>query len=123
MMRNFAVNVRALRQAQGWSMQELGQRTGIGWRAIENWENELNAPSFIAVFWLAEAFDVTVNQLVYYPLEAFDGRLKSTKNGKFIVPSAPVRRAHPADCSCRVCKPHPPRCECAECWEIMEAGP
>ena len=88
MMRNLASNIRALRQEYGWSIKELGERTNIGYRAIENWEAEETTPSFVAVCWLAEAFDVTLNQLIFYPREAFEGQMKNSANGRFVVPDA-----------------------------------
>jgi transcriptional regulator with XRE-family HTH domain len=86
MMRNLAANVRALRQAQGWSMRELGNRSGIPWRVLENIENEVNVPSSVALAWLAEVFDITMNRLMFYPREALDGRAQDIRNGQFVVP-------------------------------------
>jgi transcriptional regulator with XRE-family HTH domain len=86
MMRNLAVNVRALRQAQGWSLRELGERSGIPWRTLENIEAEANTTNFVAVAWLAETFDITINRLIYYPREALDGRVRDRTNGRFVVP-------------------------------------
>jgi len=88
LVRQLGQNVRALRQHYGWSMVELGQRSGLSWRMIEKIEQEGSAPSFVGVVWLAEAFDVTINQLVYMPLICVDGRLQSPIDGRFIVHNA-----------------------------------
>ena len=102
MMRNLATNMRALRQEYGWTLKELGEATGIGARAIENWEAEITAPSFVAVCWLAEAFDVTLNQLIFYPREAFEGRMRNAQNGRFVVPDA-TRACRNRDTSSKAC--------------------
>jgi transcriptional regulator with XRE-family HTH domain len=87
LMRNLAINVRALRQAQGWTMIELATRSGVSWRVIENIENEWTCPSFVALAWLAETFDITMNRLLFYPREAIDGRVQDPRNGRFVVPT------------------------------------
>jgi transcriptional regulator with XRE-family HTH domain len=106
LMRQMAQNVRVLRQARGWSLKELAVRAGLPPRGLENLENELHAPSFVVVAYLAEVLDVTINQLVYSPFIAHDGRVQN-QYGKFVVPTP---------------KSHPPMCECDECWQAMEAG-
>ena len=94
MMRNLAVNIRALRQLHGLSQQELGEKLGVSWRTIQNWELESHAPKFVALIWLSEIFEVTLNQLIYFPREAFEGCARDAKTGRFVLADAPRTRGY-----------------------------
>ena len=88
MARNLAVNVRAMRQARGWSIKELGARSSIPWRTLENIEAEETSTSSVALAWLAETFGLTMDRLMLYPCELLnDGRMRNPEDGRFIVPT------------------------------------
>jgi transcriptional regulator with XRE-family HTH domain len=86
LFRQLAQNVRALRQDRGWSIAQLAERADLSFRGLENLETEDNMPSFVMVAYLAEALDVTMNQLLYGPLVVVDGRVQSPRTGRFVVP-------------------------------------
>jgi len=59
-----AHQVRALRQARGWSLDELGQRAGVSKGMIVQIENARTNPSIGTLCRLAESFGVSVGRLV-----------------------------------------------------------
>lgn len=68
LVRRLAQNVKTLRVEKGWTSAELAERAGLHWRLVQNIEQEKNSSSFVAVAMLAEALDVTINQLIYKPM-------------------------------------------------------
>jgi transcriptional regulator with XRE-family HTH domain len=46
-------DVKALREAIGWSRPELSKRLGVSMRALERWENGQNPAPDEVVAWLA----------------------------------------------------------------------
>lgn len=63
-MLTLANNVRQRRLAKGWTIKELAARAYLPVRVIENLEEEIASPNFVAVVWLAEALECTMDQLV-----------------------------------------------------------
>jgi transcriptional regulator with XRE-family HTH domain len=59
-----AGQVRALRQARGWSLDELGQRAGVSKGMLVQIENARTNPSIGTLCRLAESFGVSVGRLV-----------------------------------------------------------
>jgi transcriptional regulator with XRE-family HTH domain len=59
-----AQHVRALRQARGWSLDELGQRSGVSKGMIVQIENARTNPSIGTLCRLAESFGVSVARLI-----------------------------------------------------------
>jgi transcriptional regulator with XRE-family HTH domain len=59
-----AHQVRALRQARGWSLEELGQRAGVSKGMLVQIENARTNPSIGTLCRLAESFGVSIARLV-----------------------------------------------------------
>jgi transcriptional regulator with XRE-family HTH domain len=60
----FASNLIALRQAQGWSRQELADRAGINHSAIHRLEKGERQPSLPTILKLASALGTTGSEAI-----------------------------------------------------------
>jgi transcriptional regulator with XRE-family HTH domain len=74
---HFGERLKSLREARGWSQQQLADAAGVSQVGLSKWERGLREPLWSAVIRLAAALDVN--------LEVFDGRPaggKKPKKGK-----------------------------------------
>jgi transcriptional regulator with XRE-family HTH domain len=67
---NFARNLRALRQARGWSQEELAHRAGLDRTYISSLERQKYAPTLDALDKLAGALEESPSDLI-------SGRIRS----------------------------------------------
>ena len=58
--------IRALRNAKGWTQQELADRTMVTRQTINSLERERYSPSITLAFRLARQFDVPIEDLFLY---------------------------------------------------------
>ena len=59
-----ATNVRYYRMQRGWSQAELAARVGVDTRQIGRIEQQANVPSIVLSYHIAQAFGVTLNDLL-----------------------------------------------------------
>jgi transcriptional regulator with XRE-family HTH domain len=59
-----ATNVRYYRTQRGWSQAELAARVGVDTRQIGRIEQQVNVPSFVLTYHIAQAFEVTLDDLI-----------------------------------------------------------
>ena len=58
-------NIRELRNREGWSQEQLGQKLGgLHYNTIMNWENEKSEPRAGEIAAMAELFGCTVAQVM-----------------------------------------------------------
>lgn len=62
-------NIKALREARGWSKAELGRRVKRTRATVWDWENGLKNPGTESLIRLAQVFGVTLDQLVFSPAQ------------------------------------------------------
>jgi transcriptional regulator with XRE-family HTH domain len=60
----FGKRVRDLREAKGWSQEELAERAGLHSVQISHVENGRNEPKLRTILWLAKAFGMTASELL-----------------------------------------------------------
>ena len=60
------LRIRELAQAQGWTLKEVAERSGVNYSTIKSYvqRGELNTVDLSAVFKIASAFNVSVEELV-----------------------------------------------------------
>jgi transcriptional regulator with XRE-family HTH domain len=63
----FAGRLKELREAKGWTQEELARKAGVSQRGIANWELGLRAPSWPNVVALAEALGVPTDTFLKPP--------------------------------------------------------
>lgn len=63
-MSDFAKNLRIYRKRKGYSQQELARKLHYGYTAISGYENGRNEPSIDDLMKLAEALEVTIENLI-----------------------------------------------------------
>ena len=63
-MSDFAENLKKYRKRKGYSQEKLAKMLNYGSTAIANYESGRNEPSFNALIQLAQALDVTVDELI-----------------------------------------------------------
>lgn len=56
--------IAALRKAQGWTQEQLAEKTGVSAQAVSKWENGLSCPDISALPLLASLFHVSVDELL-----------------------------------------------------------
>lgn len=56
--------IKELRDSQGWTQNELGDRLGTDGRMISHYENGKNIPSAEVLVRIAELFDVSIDYLL-----------------------------------------------------------
>ena len=56
--------IKELREARGWTQQDLGKLIGVTAPAICLWENENCKPNIFSCILLADAFNVSLDELV-----------------------------------------------------------
>ena len=80
--------VRLLRQAQGWSQEDLGERSKLSYKFIGEIERGLGNPSVDSLERLCAAFDVDVTQL-------FGSSVPLAREGPALTPAelANIRKA------------------------------
>lgn len=61
---NFAENIRKLRRAKGLTQDKLGECCGYSNDAVLCWENKKSRPKYETVCFLADFFEVTVDDLL-----------------------------------------------------------
>ncbi|MBR4407174.1 MAG: helix-turn-helix transcriptional regulator [Clostridia bacterium] len=64
----FAENLKLLRIEQNIGQEELARKIGVSKGIISMWENGLKEPRISSVQKIAEFFDITIDELVRYPL-------------------------------------------------------
>jgi XRE family transcriptional regulator, regulator of sulfur utilization len=62
--REFGARVRKLRQRRGWALVELSAETGLGRVFLSNLENGRHVPKLTTIKKLANAYGLTVSQLL-----------------------------------------------------------
>jgi transcriptional regulator with XRE-family HTH domain len=62
-MMGFRENLRALREARGWSMRELADRAGVPMRTYQKWEMGAAQPKLDGVKKLLKVFGVSFTTL------------------------------------------------------------
>lgn len=60
----FKENLRKLRETKGWTQTEAAQAAGVSFRSYQNWEIGGREPRLDALKKLAEAFEVTTDELL-----------------------------------------------------------
>jgi transcriptional regulator with XRE-family HTH domain len=60
----FAANLRAAREAHGWSVADLASRTGLDQSTVYRWEQEQRQPTLPAILTLASTFSMTGSELI-----------------------------------------------------------
>ncbi|WP_458407704.1 helix-turn-helix domain-containing protein [Anaerotignum sp.] len=63
-MSEFAKNLRKFRKQKGYSQEKLAKALNYGYTAIANYESGRNEPSLDDLIRLAEALDVTLDELI-----------------------------------------------------------
>lgn len=63
-MEKFANNVRQLRIEKGWTQAELARKAKISMSSLSNYENEKQMPGIYKVYRIAEALEVSENDLL-----------------------------------------------------------
>ena len=63
-LRNFAMNLRTIRKRQGLTQKELGDRLGITYACITQWECGARQPKLSSLHRLAGALGVSVEDLL-----------------------------------------------------------
>jgi len=60
------LRIRELAQVQGWTLKEVAERSGVNYSTIKSYvqRGELNTVDLSAVFKIASAFNVSVEELV-----------------------------------------------------------
>ena len=56
--------IKELRQARGWSLRHLGELIGVDASAVWHWENGTCDPLLFSCILLADAFNVSLDELV-----------------------------------------------------------
>ena len=56
--------IKELREARGWSMEELGRRVGIGKSGVNKWEKGVNQIKMDKLQKLAEIFEVPIYEII-----------------------------------------------------------
>ena len=62
--KNIAVNIKELRLRRGMKQSELGETISYSDKTISKWENGTSVPDVTALVALAEAFGVSVSDMV-----------------------------------------------------------
>ena len=62
-LKQFALNMKALRAERGWSQEALSEHSGLHYTAISKLERCARSPEFQTVVTLATAFDVPAGRL------------------------------------------------------------
>jgi putative transcriptional regulator len=77
-MATMATRIRELRLACGLTQEQLAHRMGLTEKTLRNWERGTHAPRLEAVVTLADALDVTLDELVgrTKPAKKKRGRIK-----------------------------------------------
>lgn len=60
----FKENLRAQREAKGWTQTQAAEAAGVSFRSYQNWEIGGREPRLDALKSLAEAFGITVDELL-----------------------------------------------------------
>lgn len=60
----FHEKLRALRKGKGWTQQELADNSGVSYRMVQKYENNIAFPRVTAAEKLAECLGVTIDELM-----------------------------------------------------------
>jgi transcriptional regulator with XRE-family HTH domain len=60
----FAASLRRLRNVRAWSQRDLAARSGVSIATISTIERELHGPGLRAAILLAQAFEVSLDEMV-----------------------------------------------------------
>lgn len=63
-MFNFGEHLKRLRNEKNITQKQLGEAINLSWRSIQNYECGYKKPSYDALIYLADYFDVTIDYLV-----------------------------------------------------------
>ena len=63
-MKNFGEKLKALRQEQNLTQEQLAKKAGVSKAVISFWENDVNEPKASYIKILAQTFDVTTDYLL-----------------------------------------------------------
>lgn len=77
---NFSNNLRKIRKSLKLSQAELAQMVDISQRTISHYEKGDSEPELLTVCRLADAFNITVDQLLGYDANADEDRYIELKN-------------------------------------------
>lgn len=79
--------IKAARKAAGMTQKELGDKLGLSFQSIAQWENDLRNPKYETLERLADALDIHVSQLlgdserkIYFSGEFYGGFDEYVKN-------------------------------------------
>ena len=61
-------NIAYLRKSKGYTQEELGQKIGVTNQAVSKWESETSMPDIMLLPRIANALDVTLDDLICYSL-------------------------------------------------------
>ncbi|HWR19091.1 MAG TPA: helix-turn-helix domain-containing protein [Clostridia bacterium] len=67
--KNISLNLRQLRTRSRLSQEEVAEKVGVSRQAVAKWENGESLPDILNCDALAELFDVSLSELVYYDPE------------------------------------------------------
>ena len=77
-MSDFAKNVKKFRKEKGYSQEKLAKALHYGYTAIANYESGRNEPSLDTLLLLADALDVSVDELLGHELKSEEKQLLSS---------------------------------------------
>lgn len=63
-LRNFAINLRALRKAKGFTQERLAHEADFSYKYLQELEGGKKCPSLIIVIRLCKALDVSLNEMI-----------------------------------------------------------
>ncbi|GLX69828.1 helix-turn-helix domain-containing protein [Paenibacillus glycanilyticus] len=60
----FGEKLKAMRQASGWSQDELAEKLFVSRQSVSKWENNQNYPSIEIIIKISDLFGVTIDELL-----------------------------------------------------------
>lgn len=66
---NISRNLIALRQQKDWTQEDVAKKLGYSRGAVQKWESGMNEPNLSAIQKIMELYDVTMDRLVFEPME------------------------------------------------------
>lgn len=76
--------IKAMRELRGLTQKELGQKLGLSFQAVAQWENDLRNPKFETLQKIAEALETPIG--TFLPAmgmgDSFGNRMKTTRNSQ-----------------------------------------
>ncbi len=61
---NFANIIKSLRQANGWTQEQVANKMGISYQSYQNYERGITLPTLVHFVKLADLFEVSLDYLI-----------------------------------------------------------